>query len=87
MTTEIKESRHPDFKTNEQLFEELGYRTYSGLKGLGVTNKRVNSRNIILSINELGKRSTSWLQKPLDSSLGIKRDYSQKNRGMNGNQK
>lgn len=84
-TTETKESIHPDFKTNEQLFEELGYRTYNNLKGLGVTNKRVNSRNIIFSINELGKRSISWLQKPLNQKLGIRIDYSQRNRGVNGN--
>lgn len=85
MTTTEKEKRHPDFKTNEELFKELGYRVHTGLKGLAVTNIRTNSRNIIFSINELGKRSIGWLQKPLNQKLGIRMDYSQRNRGTNGN--
>lgn len=83
---EIKEQvkRHSDFKTSEELFKELGYRVYEGQKGLGVTNIRKNSRNIIFSLNELGKRSISWLQKPLNHKLGIRVDYSQRKRGTNG---
>jgi hypothetical protein len=80
LTEEIQEQSesriHPDFKTYEDVFEGLGYRHPKRNVGLGVTGVRQNSKNIILSINQLGHRSINWLQRQLDSRLGIKRDYS-----------
>lgn len=81
MTTENK--RHPDYKTNEEVFEELGYRHPKYNTGFGVTGVRQNSKNTILSINQLGQRSINWLQRQLDSRFGIKRDYRQNSREGN----
>ena len=90
MTEEIQEDFkskiHPDFKTTEETFKELGYRHPNYNSGMGITGVRKNSKHTILSINSLGQRSINWLQRQLDTKLGIKRDYS-KNRktGKDGN--
>lgn len=68
-------TKQPKFDTYEELFHKLGYKRSRNEidRGLSVDSIRQNKRETILSVSSSSHYGISWLQKALDTRLGIKR--------------